>query len=304
MRKFQYGAPHVQTGLMCALGAFLLWGFLPLYFKILENLPASHVLAERIVWSLPAGIALVWFGRRSSEFRAVLKTPKQLAWLSLSAGLMGLNWLIFIWATQNGHVLEASLGAFITPLFSFSLAALFFKERFSALQFVAIFFTVLGVLNQAIFVGKLPWVGLSLCLLFGSYGAIRKKIVVDGRVGFLIEVLVLFPFAMAFLIYSWMHGAPLIADMVRDSALISMSGLVTAGPLILFTMAATRLRLSSLAVMQYIAPSLQFLIGLLLGEPFSISYAVTFIFIWIGVALYAGAALRQSQQVSKISEPT
>ncbi|ACT57967.1 EamA family transporter RarD [Hirschia baltica] len=299
MRKFQDGNTPVQAGLICALGAFLLWGFLPLYFKILENLPALHVLAERIVWSLPAGIALVWFGHRSSEFRAVFRAPKQLAWLCLSAGLMGLNWLIFIWAAQNGHVLEASLGAFITPLFSFSLAAVFFKERFSFLQFIAIFFTTLGVLNQAIFVGKLPWIALSLCLLFGSYGAIRKKLVVDGRVGFLLEVLVLFPFAMAFLIYSWIHGAPLIADTVRDSALISLSGVVTAGPLILFTMAATRLRLSSLAVMQYIAPSIQFLVGLLLGEHFSISYAATFIFIWIGVALYAGAALRQNRQVKK-----
>lgn len=285
-----------QFGLFAALGAYFIWGFLPLYFKALENVAPMQMLTERMVWSVPTGLVLILVARRFREFLAIFKEIKTLGWLTLSGSLMGVNWLIYIWAVQNERVLEGSLGYFINPLFSFVLAAIFFGERFSKLQFIAIFLAAAGVLNQAIVVGQFPWVALSLCVTFGIYGAIRKKVVVDSRAGFLLEVLLLFPFAISYLIYIWSKGAPLLAETTFDSVLVALSGVLTAAPLILFALAAKRLRLSTVAILQYLGPTIQFAVGLYLGEAFTIAHAITFGLIWLGVIIFSMGALQNDRR--------
>ena len=279
-----------QFGLFAALGCYSLWGFLPIYFKLVGNVSPDLVLAHRIFWSVPTGIVLIALANRWRDVWEVVKDKKRLAWLALSGALMGLNWLIYIWAVQQERVMEGSLGYFINPLFSFVLAAIFFGERFSKIQLLAIVLASLGVLNQTINVGQFPWVAISLCITFGLYGAIRKKVIVDSRTGFLLEVLLLLPFAMAYLGYAWSQGAPLIAETTSDSILLSLAGIVTAVPLILFALAARRLRLSTIAIMQYIGPTLQFFVALYYGEAFTTGHAITFGFIWLGVIVFTYGA--------------
>ncbi|MFC7292038.1 EamA family transporter RarD [Hirschia litorea] len=290
-----------QFGLFAAIGAYSLWGFLPLYFKILENVPPLTMLTQRMAWSVPTGLLLVVLAGRWKDFAFIFKTPRTLGLLIISGALMGCNWLIFIWAVQNGRILEGSLGYFINPLFSFGLAAIFFSERFSKLQILAIILAAIGVLNQTIVVGQFPWVAISLCVTFGFYGVIRKNVVVDSRAGFLLEVLLLFPFAIAYLIYVWTHGGAPIADTTRDSILVSLSGVVTAAPLILFALAAKRLRLSTVAIMQYIGPTIQFCVGLYFGEAFTQGHAVTFGFIWAGVLIFCISAWQNGRRAKIIA---
>lgn len=290
-----------QFGLFAAIGAYTLWGFLPLYFKILENVPPLTMLTQRMAWSVPTGLLLVVLAGRWKDFAFIFKTPRTLGLLILSGALMGCNWLIFIWAVQNERILEGSLGYFINPLFSFGLAAIFFGERFSRLQIMAIVLATIGVINQTIVVGQFPWVAISLCVTFGFYGVIRKNVVVDSRAGFLLEVLLLFPFAIAYLIYVWTHGGAPIADTTRDSVLVSLSGVVTAAPLILFALAAKRLRLSTVAIMQYIGPTIQFCVGLYFGEAFTQGHAITFGFIWVGVLLFCVSAWQNGRRAKIIA---
>ncbi|ACT57966.1 EamA family transporter RarD [Hirschia baltica] len=295
-----------DNGFLYALGCYFLWGGLPLYFKILEKVPALEMLSHRILWSVPTGILLVFFAGKFDVIYAAFKNKKNLFWLTLSGILMGANWLIYIWAVQNGRVLEGSLGYFINPLFSFGLAAIFFGERFTKFQIIAILLAAAGVLNQALVVGQFPWVAISLCVTFGVYGAIRKKVQVDSRAGFLFEVIILLPIALAFLTYGWLNGRPFLATDPTDSILITLAGVVTAAPLIMFGLAAKRLRLSSLAMMQYIGPTIQFCVGIYLGEAFTPEHAITFGFIWLGVILFSFGALQNERRAKKLlaTKPT
>lgn len=290
-----------QLGLVYGTLSYIIWGFFPLYFKILEDVSPMHMLTQRIAWSVPTGLLLLMLAGRMRDLIAIFRNLKTLGWLALSGGLMGINWLIYIWAVQNERVLEGSLGYFINPLFSFVLAAIFFGERFSKLQMIAILLAGIGVLNQAIVVGQFPWVALSLCITFGIYGAIRKKIIVDSRAGFLLEVLLMFPFALAYLAYAWSQGAPLIAETRYESLLISLSGVLTAAPLILFALGAKRLRLSTIAILQYVGPTIQFMLGLYFGEAFTPAHAVTFGCIWLGVVLFSYGAIQNERKAKLVT---
>lgn len=290
-----------QLGFVYGTLSYIIWGFLPLYFKVLENIEPLHMLTQRMAWSVPTGLLLLMLAGRMRDLIAIFRDLKTLGWLALSGGLMGINWLIYIWAVQNERVLEGSLGYFINPLFSFVLAAIFFGERFSKLQMIAILLAGIGVLNQAIVVGQFPWVALSLCITFGIYGAIRKKIIVDSRAGFLLEVLLMFPFALAYLAYAWSQGAPLIAETRYESLLISLSGVLTAAPLILFALGAKRLRLSTIAILQYVGPTIQFMLGLYFGEAFTPAHAVTFGCIWLGVVLFSYGAIQNERKARLVA---
>jgi chloramphenicol-sensitive protein RarD len=282
-----------RTGLFAAIGAYALWGFLPLYFKLLGDISPTMILAHRIVWSVPTAIVLVMFAGRAGELWSLKRQPKILFALFASSLAIAANWTIYIWAVTNNRVLEGSLGYFINPLITFLFAAILFGERFKPLQLVALGIATLGVLNQTLVVGEFPWVSLSLAFSFAVYGAIRKQVPVDSRVGFATEAIWLAPAAALYLLFFLPPAMPAFGnDGPGLAGLLLLAGPVTAAPLILFAMGARRLRLSTIGVLQYIGPSIQFIIGLALGEPFTPGHAVTFGLIWLGVLVFSVAASR------------
>lgn len=283
----------VRSGLLAAIGAYLLWGLLPLYFKAVGDVAPLVILAHRIVWSVPTAAVLIAVAGKGRELIAAIANPKVVFALLASSITIAANWTLYIWAVTSGHVLEGSLGYYINPLVSFALAALFFGERFNRLQIAAFGLASVGVVNQAIVVGAFPWISLALAVSFAAYGAIRKRVAVDSRIGFAIEVGWLAPVALAGLIFFLPAGvAAFGAGDLRSILLLIAAGPITATPLILFAFGARKLKLSTLGVLQYIAPTLQFAIGLAYGERFTPAHLLTFALIWSGVALFTYAALR------------
>jgi chloramphenicol-sensitive protein RarD len=288
----------IRSGLIAAVSAYVLWGFLPVYFKFLSDFPPSMVLAHRIVWSVPTALILIAMAGKMREMLGALRQPRVLWALLLSALAIAANWTIYIWAVMHGRVLEGSLGYFINPLVSFLFAALFFGERFRPLQLAALGIAALGVINQAVFVGEFPWISLALAVSFAVYGAIRKRVAVDGRVGFGIEAGWLAPAAVIYLLFFTPAGMPTFGNHGPGlAALLLAAGPLTAAPLILFAFGARRLRLSTVAILQYIAPSIQFVIGISTGEAFTSAHAVTFGLIWAGVALFTFSAWRADRKL-------
>jgi chloramphenicol-sensitive protein RarD len=289
---------EMKTGLMAAIGAYVLWGFLPLYFKLLGETSPIVILSHRIVWSVPTALILVAAAGKMGELRAILSQRKILFGLFLSSLAIASNWTIYIWAVTHNRVLEGSLGYFINPLVTFAFAAIFFGERFKPLQLAALGIAAAGVLNQTLVVGQFPWISLSLAFSFAIYGAIRKKIPVDSRVGFAAEALWLAPVAALYLLFFLPAGTHAFGDgNIGLVVLLFAAGPVTAAPLILFAMGARRLRLSTIGILQYIGPSLQFMIALALGEAFTPGHAVTFGLIWLGVLVFTFSALRTERKV-------
>jgi chloramphenicol-sensitive protein RarD len=293
-----------RNGLLAAAGAYGLWGFLPIYFRLLGDTPPLVILAHRILWSVPTALLLVAAAGRLREVAAAIRNPALLWGLLASALAVAVNWTIYIWAVTEGRILEGSLGYFINPLVTFLFAAIFFGERFSLLQMLALAFAFLGVANQSLVVGEFPWVALSLAVSFALYGVIRKRVQVDGRVGFTIETLWLGPAALAYLVFVLPEGAPRFGEGgLANVALLALAGPVTATPLILFAIGARRLRLSTIAMLQYLAPTLQFAVALASGETFTFAHAVTFGLIWTGVALFTFAAWRKERRAAPVAAP-
>ena len=278
---------HMQAGLFAAIGAYFLWGFLPLYFKLLGETSPTVILAHRIVWSVPTALILIVAAGKWGELTGLWRQPRVLMTLLASSLAIALNWTIYIWAVTNDRVLEGSLGYFINPLVTFAFAAVFFGERFRPLQLVALVVAGAGVLNQTLVVGEFPLISLSLAVSFAIYGAIRKTTPVDSRVGFGMEAIWLAPAAAAYLLFFLPAGTQAFGNSDPGYVvLLLLAGPFTAAPLILFAMGARRLKLSTIGVLQYIGPSLQFVLALWLGEPFTAGHAVTFGLIWTGVILF------------------
>ncbi len=269
------------------MAAYGLWGFLPLYFQFLGDMPPLVILSHRILWSVPTALILVIAAGKWAEFSGLLRRPQMLLTLLASSLAIATNWTIYIWAVTNDRILEGSLGYYINPLIVFVFAAIFFGERFRPLQLVALGVAALGVVNQTLVVGEFPWVSLSLAMSFAIYGAVRKTTAIDSRVGFGMEALLLAVPALLYLGLFLPHDVTAFGS--GDPGLVALlvlAGPLTATPLILFAIGARRLRLSTIGILQYIAPSVQFMIGLAMGEPFTIGHAVTFGLIWTGVILF------------------
>lgn len=294
-----HSSSDVRLGLTAALGAYVMWGLLPVYFHLLHAVAPDVMLAHRIAWSVPTGLLLVLVARRWKDVMALLRDWRVLR-LTFLAGLMiGLNWLTYIWAVHQERVLEASLGYYINPLLNFLFGALLFGERFNRLQMGAIALAALGVLNQSVNVGAFPWVAMVLCLTFGGYSVIRKQLQTDGRVGFFMEVVLLGPLALGWLVHLSLAGTSIWPETAFETALLVSSGAITAAPLILFAVAAKRLRFSTIGMLQFLGPTLQFVLALAYGETFTQAHAVTFVLIWIGVGLFSYAAWRTDVRVRK-----
>lgn len=282
-----------------ALAAFVTWGLAPLYFRALDGVPPFEIVAHRILWSavlLTLMLAFLPFTGGFARVRGVLRQPRLLALLALTSLLTGSNWLVFIWAIDAGRLLEASLGYFINPLVSVALGALFLGERLRPLQAVAVAIACAGVGWRIWQLGSLPWIPLFLAGTFGLYGLLRKRAPVDAVGGLFIETLVIAPLALAWLL--WLHGTGGLAFGAGTTAdwLLPLTSVITAVPLMLFAVGARRLPLATVGFLQYIAPSLNFLVAVLLfREPFDTTQLVGFALIWLALALYSADLLRASR---------
>ncbi len=287
------------------LGAFLIWGFVPIYFKAIGHIPVLEILAHRVVWTLAILIVLVAALGRLGEVVASLTNRRRLGILLITTVLVSSNWLIFIWAIQQDLLLEASLGYYINPLVNVALGVAFLSERLSRWQGVSITLAAIGVGVMIVGIGTVPWVALSLAATFGFYALVRKKADVDPLIGLLVETLLLLPAAGIYLI--WLSTTGTGAFGSHDwtmSILLICSGLVTGTPLVLVMYGAQRLALSSIGLMQYLAPSIHFVLALLVyGEAFSLTHLITFLFIWAGLALYSWDSMaRYRRQTSPAAD--
>jgi chloramphenicol-sensitive protein RarD len=288
-------------GFAFALTAYLLWGFLPFFMKAVAHIPAFEVVAHRIVWSVPlAGLVLLWLGR-TGDVKVALQSPRMLKMASVTAILITINWGIYVWAIGAGRALETALGYYINPLFSIFLGAVLLKERLSRAQMVAIGLAAIAVAVLAFDAGGLPWVSISLALTWGLYAFFRKTLLVGPNQGFFLEVLLLSVPALGYIVYLEASGQGHFFDTgVTDGLLLLACGVVTAIPLMIYANGAKLLRLSTIGIMQYIAPTMIFLIAVFVfHEPFNTAKLVAFIFIWAALAVYSGSMLMESRRAAR-----
>lgn len=289
-------AQHRQpaAGALFAFFAFLIWGLSPIYWKALHGVGAFEIILHRILWSFAFLMPLVWVGRQWEEFKQAIKSPKMLSILMITSLLVGANWLIYIWAVNNGRVLQASLGYYINPLVNIVLGMLFLRERLRRAQAVAVVLAGLGVLNLTFRYGVFPWVSLALAFSFGFYGLVRKVAAVGALVGLTVETLLLTVPAgiWVFHLHHIQSGTFLHAGIKTDLLLLG-TGILTATPLLLFNLGARRITLASLGFIQYTAPTGMLLLGVtMFGEPFTRIQAVTFGLIWAALAIYSWDTVR------------
>ncbi|ANL33543.1 EamA family transporter RarD [Rhizobium phaseoli] len=285
-------------GFAFALTAYLLWGFLPFYMKAVAHISPAEVIAHRIVWSLPlAGIVLIVLGR-TADIRAALRSPRMLAMGALTASLITVNWGTYVWAIGAGHSLDAALGYFINPLFSIFLGAVLLKEKLQPLQIAAIALAALAVAILAFDSGGIPWVALTLAVSWGFYALLRKTLPLGPNQGFFLEVLILSGPALLYIVYLEFGSGQghLYRTGLADTTLLLGCGVITAVPLMIYANGAKLLKLSTIGIMQYIAPTMIFLIAVFaFQEPLGTARMIAFPLIWAGLFLYSWSMLKGSR---------
>jgi len=287
-----------RDGVTAALTAFIFWGLVPIYYKGLQTVGSWEVLAHRVIWSVP--ILLVFLAIRDGRtFWKKLRLPlKSIAWLVLSGLTISLNWLVFVWAVANDHVLDTSLGYFGTPVVNVLLGYLFLKERLPAIQLIAVIVAAAGTIYLAWYMGKPPWIAITLAVSFGIYGLLRKRLQVGPMLGLLWETALMFVPALVYLLWLTSRSSPQFLNVsISIDLLLIGSGFATILPLIWFNMAAQKLPLSILGFFQYIAPSMSFLLAVyLFGEQFTAGHAVAFGAIWLALALVSIEPFRRARR--------
>lgn len=291
---------NAKKGVILAISAYTMWGIAPIYFKAISSVSALEILSHRVIWSFFLLAALLHFGRQWRSIVSVFRDKKKMVYLLTTALLVGGNWLIFIWAVNANHMLDASLGYYINPLLNVVLGMLFLGERLRKLQWFAVALAAIGVAIQLVVFGSVPIVAFSLAITFGLYGLLRKKVGVNAQTGLFIETLVLVPAAAIYLL--WIADSATSSMLANDwhlNLLLISAGIVTTLPLLCFTGAATKLKLSTLGFFQYIGPSLMFLLAVLVyGENFSADKAITFAFIWSALVIFSVDGLTQGRKRS------
>jgi chloramphenicol-sensitive protein RarD len=287
-----------RGGVIAALTAFTFWGLVPIYYKGLQTVSVWEVLAHRVIWSVP--ILLLFLSiRDGGKFWKKLRLPlKSIAWLVLSGLTISVNWLVFVWAVANDHVLDTSLGYFGTPVINVLFGYLFLKERLPTLQVIAVIVAAVGIIYLAWYMGRPPWIALTLALSFAFYGLLRKSLKVGPMLGLLWETALMFLPALVYLIWlSSQNGQQFLHVSIGIDLLLVGSGLATVLPLIWFNMAAQKLSLSILGFFQYIAPSISFLLAVYLyGEQFTAGHAVAFTCIWLALVLVSIEPFRRARR--------
>jgi len=279
---------EARIGIGYALLAFSAWGFLPIYWKLLDTIPSLEILAHRMVWSVLFLLGLLAVQKRLGEFRDLLKNPIYICMLLGTAVLLGINWFVYIYGVNTNQIVETSLGYYINPLFNVLLGAIFLKERLNFWQSLALGMATLGVLNFLWDFNSLPWIALSLAFTFSFYGLLRKMMPVKPLVGLFVETVLLSPFAVVMIVVWNLDGTGNIGGEWRNVILLVGAGVVTSLPLLWFTNAGKRLRYTTLGFIHYMTPSIQLVIGVYLyNEPFTSTHAVTFGLIWTGLIIYS-----------------
>lgn len=290
---------HQDTtrGFACAIAAYVLWGFLPLYVKALAHIGPVEVLAHRVLWSIPIAATILWFLGRTADLKTALSTPRTLMMGLVTSALISANWGTYIWSIVSGQALEAALGYYINPLFSVFLGAVLLGEKNSPLKWGAIALACLAVTILTVETGRLPLLPLILTMTWGFYAYFKRALPIGPNQGFLLEVLILAPPAIGFVIYLALAGqGHFLNGNVGDTLLLLGCGVVTALPLMLYANGAKGLRLSTIGMLQYIVPTMVFLIAVFIfEEPFGQARKLAFPLIWLALGLYSLALWREAK---------
>lgn len=288
-------------GVAGLVGACVIWGLSPLFYKLLDHVPATEVLAHRTLWSLAIFGALLSLQSRLQDVVALLRTRRTLALVAVATLMISVNWFTFIWAVQNERTVEAALGYYIFPLAAVLLGVIVLRERLTGFAAVAVTLAATGVLVLTIGLGEAPWVSLLLGVTFGLYGLVKKSLEAGPVVSVTAEVLLFAPVAVAWLVFAQDAGADEATGRdARDTLLLVLSGPMTAAPLVLFSYGARRVRLATVGLVQYLNPSLQFLVaGLILAEAVTVWHGIALPLIWAGLAIYSAAAWRQEKSARR-----
>ena len=286
-------AAEARTGLIYGLSAFLIWGGLPNIFKLVDHVPALETLSWRTFSSVIFLLLLVAIRNRWGRLRAALRSKRLMGVLTLTTCLLALNWWVFVYAVNIGEVLQVSLGYYINPLFSVLLGFFLLGEKLSRLQVVAVLVAAAGVLNQTLALGSFPWASIGMAVLFGLYGYVRKVAKVEATEGLLIETALLTPIAVGYVWWLQYQGSETVLQGDNDTIVyLVLIGVLTAVPLICFTEGARRLRLSTVGLLQYIAPTLHFVGAVWLwGETLTATHLITFACIWVALGLYSAPSI-------------
>ena len=289
--NFAVNSP-IWQGPVFAILAYGTWGLLPIYWKLFLGIPSLEVLVHRILWSVIFLMFVVLIQKKFILLVELCRSPKQLFIILTTSMLLGANWMIYIWAVNEGFVIETSLGYFINPLVNVMLGMIIFKERFKLWQTLALILALCGVLNYLFGFGELPWIALGLASSFSIYGMLRKISEAGPLIGLTMETLILVPVALFLLSWWTLDGSSHFGTMSELDLYFLGCGLITSFPLLWFAAAAKRLRFSTLGLFQYLAPTSQFLLGVFLyKEPFTITHAITFALIWMALVLYSGNSI-------------
>ena len=285
---------ETRKGVVAALLAYLLWGFLPILFRLLDQVGAVLIVAERTMWSLVLLFGVVLLTGGMAEVRNVLTDWRRMRVIALSAVLLVGNWLLYVWAVETGQLLEASFGYFINPLVNVAIGMIFLGERQNRLQTIAIVIAAIAILIQAAGLGNVPYVALGLAFSFGFYGFIRKTAQAGPATGLFAETLVVAPFAMAYIVFDIATNGPGAHADPTMMLLLVLTGPATAVPLLLFAYGVRRLRLTTIGMFQYLAPSIQFLVAILLfGEQLNSLRLLSFVLIWLSLVVFSYDGFRQ-----------
>ena len=289
-------------GILWAVAAFIMWGLLPVYWKALKEVPSLELLCHRIVWSLFFVAGMLLLKKRWHEVFEALKNKNVRILIAVSSSLIAINWFVYLWSVNNNHVVEASLGYYINPLINALLGFIFLKDRLSRMQTAALLFALAGVLYSIIDFGRFPYIALTLALSFGFYGLVRKVMKIESLPGLFIEIATLTPLAAGYLLWLANNGQLSLGKIgPTEDFLLLGAGVATSLPLICFAHGARRLKLATLGILQYIAPTIMLSLGVFMyGEPFGKATLITFIFIWTGIAIYMADEIHTRLSISKV----
>ena len=284
----------LRNGLISALIAYLIWGFLPIYFKFVQTVPPLEVLAHRIAWAVPFGALIVLIRRQFPEVKRALTHTRTISLLCVSAAFVSVNWYLYIVTIQRGDIFQASLGYYITPLMYVMVGVLFLGERLRNFQLYAVLLAALGVIVLTVSGGRFPAIAIGLAVCFTIYGVVRKQVSVGAMPGLFIETLIILPFAVGYLIWLWRNGGAFVTvDEGAVAAILALSGPLTVLPLLFFALAARRLPLTTICMMQFLAPTLNFGVAVYYGEVLSTAHIICFACIWAAICLFIYDAWRQ-----------
>ncbi len=290
----------MNRGILYGAGAYLMWGFFPIYFKALHSVPALQIIFHRVIWSF-LFLALIILARREGKYlKAAVSNRKTLGIYTVAAGLLAANWLVYVWGVNAGHVVETSLGYFINPLLNVALGVLLLRERLRPFQWLPVGLAALGVLYLTVQVGGLPWIALALAFTFGLYGLFKKIAPLGSLYGLTLETGILLLPSLGTLLFAESQGSGSFGHTgLTGSLLLAMAGVLTSIPLLMFASAARRIPLSWMGLLQFIAPTCQFLLGVLLyKEPFTHIQLVGFSIIWLALLLFSAEGLWQRRMAA------